>query len=127
MGLHAVDQVLDDDFFGGLEASVVATERARSLPPLCYTDAAFYEFEKAALFDREWLCVGRESWVMQTGEYFTTAIVGEPILIVRDRQGQLRAMASVCQHRAMLVAEGHGQKKAFVCPITTGPMGWTAP
>ena len=108
--------VLDDVFFEGLESSIVATEDAETLPPLCYTDPAFYEFEKAALFDREWLCVGREAWAMQVGEYFTTTIVGEPILVVRDRQGTLRAMSSVCQHRAMLVAEGHGQKKAFVCP-----------
>ncbi|WP_428374303.1 aromatic ring-hydroxylating oxygenase subunit alpha [Lichenicoccus sp.] len=112
----SVSRVLDDALFDGLESSIVATENAESLPPLCYTDPAFYEFEKAALFDREWLCVGRESWAMQPGEYFTTMIVGEPILIVRDRQGTLRAMSSVCRHRAMLVAEGHGQKKAFVCP-----------
>ena len=116
MSVRAMRPVLDDSFFDGLESSVLATEQAESLPPLCYTDASFYEFEKAALFDHEWLCVGRESWAMQVGEYFTTSIVGEPILVVRDRAGQLRAMSSVCQHRAMLVAEGHGQKKAFVCP-----------
>ncbi len=109
-------RVLDDAFFEGLQSSILPTEQAESLPPLCYTDADFYEFEKRAVFDREWLCVGRESWVAEPEQYFTTAIVGEPILVARDRGGVLRAMSSVCQHRGMLVAEGHGSRGAFVCP-----------
>ncbi|MDT8872901.1 aromatic ring-hydroxylating dioxygenase subunit alpha [Komagataeibacter rhaeticus] len=88
---------------------------AESLP-LCYVDKSFYEFEKKAIFDHEWLCVGRESWLDEAGEYFTTTIVGEPILVTRGRDGVLRAMSSVCQHRGMLVAEGHGRKRSFVCP-----------
>lgn len=116
MSVSRMNPVLDDAFFASLESSVIPTEQAESLPPLCYTDASFYEFEKSAVFDHEWLCVGRSSWVAETGEYFTTTIVGEPIIVVRDKEGTLRAMSSVCQHRAMLVAEGHGQRRAFVCP-----------
>jgi phenylpropionate dioxygenase-like ring-hydroxylating dioxygenase large terminal subunit len=116
MSTHLLKPLLDDSFFQSLESSVVTTEQAESLPPLCYTDTTFFEFEKRAVFDREWLCVGRESWAATPGEYFTSSIVGEPILVVRDRSGRLRAMSSVCQHRAMLVAEGHGTARAFVCP-----------
>ena len=116
MSMRTMKPVMDDSFFSGLESSILPVERAETLPPFCYVDAGFYEFEKVALFDREWLCVGRESWATQPGEYFTSMIVGEPILVVRDRAGTLHAMSSVCQHRAMLVAEGHGQKKVFVCP-----------
>jgi len=105
-----------DAFFDSLASSIQPVGEANMLPPLCYTDAAFYEFEKAALFDREWLCVGRESWVSQPGDYFTTSIVGEPLLIARNAEGLIRAMSAVCQHRAMLVAEGHGQRSSFVCP-----------
>ena len=99
-----------------LDNSVRPTEMAESLPPLCYVDRDFYEFEKKAVFDHEWLCVGRESWVREAGEYFTTTIVGEPVIVVRGRDGVLRAMSSVCQHRGMLVAEGHGRQRSFVCP-----------
>ena len=111
-----IPRVLDDAFFEGLQSSILPTEQAESLPPLCYTDAGFFEFEKRAVFDREWLCVGRQSWVAEPEQYFTTAIVGEPILVARDRAGVLHAMSSVCQHRGMLVAEGHGSRRAFVCP-----------
>ncbi|PHZ84600.1 aromatic ring-hydroxylating oxygenase subunit alpha [Paremcibacter congregatus] len=108
--------LLNDQFFNSLDSSVLPVEEAETLPPGCYTDAEFYEFEKEALFNHEWLCVGRESWAKEAGDYFTTTLIGEPIIVVRNRQGDLKAMSSVCQHRAMLVAEGHGNARAFMCP-----------
>lgn len=104
------------DFFDGLSSSMLSVDKANTLPPLCYTDQAFYEFEKEALFNHEWLCVGRESWVEKSGDYFSTSIIGEPLLIARNAQGQVKAMSAVCQHRAMLVAEGQGNTRAFLCP-----------
>ena len=108
--------LMTDAFFDSFESSLGGLDVAETLPPACYTDAAFYEFEKEALFDREWLCVGREDWVKEPGDYFTTHIVGEPIVVARARDGVVRAMSSVCQHRAMLVAEGKGNTRGFVCP-----------
>jgi len=108
--------VLNDAFFDSFDSSTLGLDRAETLPPACYTDADFYAFEKSALFDHEWLCVGREDWVKEPGDYFTTRIVGEPIVVSRARDGVVRAMSSVCQHRAMLVAEGKGNTRGFVCP-----------
>jgi phenylpropionate dioxygenase-like ring-hydroxylating dioxygenase large terminal subunit len=108
--------ILTDAFFDSLASSAVGLDRAETLPPACYTDATFYDFEKEALFNHEWLCVGRESWVKDPGDYFTTRIIGEPIVVARTRQGALTAMSAVCQHRAMLVAEGRGNTRGFVCP-----------
>jgi phenylpropionate dioxygenase-like ring-hydroxylating dioxygenase large terminal subunit len=109
-------ELLSDAFFESLSSSTLGLDRAETLPPACYTDAAFYEFEKEALFNHEWLCVGRESWVKDPGDYFTTRIIGEPIIVARTRQNELKAMSAVCQHRAMLVAEGRGNARGFVCP-----------
>jgi phenylpropionate dioxygenase-like ring-hydroxylating dioxygenase large terminal subunit len=107
---------LTQGFFASLEQSTRDLSVAVTLPPLCYTDAAFYEFEKEALFAREWLCVGRESRLAKPGDYFTTSIVGEPIIVARNRDGIIKAMSAVCQHRAMLVAEGSGNARGFLCP-----------
>ncbi|MET0269952.1 MAG: SRPBCC family protein [Sphingomonas sp.] len=107
---------IDADFIRGLASSTIDLADAETLPPACYTDAGFYAFEKEALFAREWLCVGRADWAPNPGDYFTTTIVGEPIIVARDLKGELRAMSAVCQHRAMLVAEGHGNARGFVCP-----------
>ncbi|WP_448661950.1 aromatic ring-hydroxylating oxygenase subunit alpha [Sphingomonas sp. CJ20] len=108
--------ILTDQFFDSFASSVKPTEEAETLPPECYTDEAFYRFEKDALFYREWLCVGREEWVEKPGDYFTCTHANEPLVIARDRAGAIQAMSSVCQHRAMLVAEGKGNTRAFVCP-----------
>src|ERR1700761_836898 len=54
-----MSQVLTDAFFESLESSTLALDRAETLPPACYVDRDFYEFEKEALFNHEWLCVGR--------------------------------------------------------------------
>jgi len=108
--------ILSDTFFDSLSSSVVSLDSAETLPPACYTDADFYAFETEALFNHEWLCVGRVDWVKEPGDYFTTQIVGEPIVVARTRQGEIKAMSSVCQHRAMLVAEGRGNTRGFVCP-----------
>lgn len=107
---------LNDEFFESLNSSILPLEEAVTLPPLCYTDREFYQFEKEAVFNHEWLCVGRESHVPSPGDYFTTSITGEPLIISRDLQGRLHAISAVCQHRAMLVAEGKGNARGFVCP-----------
>lgn len=107
---------LTPDFFASLAQSAIHLADAVTLPPLCYTDATFYEFEKDALFFNEWLCIGREAQVPEPGDFFTTAIVGEPIIVARNREGQIKAMSAVCQHRAMLVAEGSGNARGFLCP-----------
>lgn len=108
--------VLNDEFFDSLESSIKEIEHANTLPPLCYTDAGFFDFEKRALFDHEWLCVGRIDWLPNPGDFYTTTVVNEPIVVVHDRDGTIRAMSSVCQHRAMLVAEGAGNTRTFTCP-----------
>src|SRR3954469_3082647 len=107
---------LNDAFFDGLSRSMLDVDAAETLPPACYTDAAFYDFEKEALFNHEWLCVGRTDWVKEQGDYFTTTIIGEPIIVTRNRSDEIKAMSAVCQHRAMLVAEGRGNTRGFVCP-----------
>jgi phenylpropionate dioxygenase-like ring-hydroxylating dioxygenase large terminal subunit len=107
---------LNDEFINSLDSSALPIELAETLPPFCYTSKEFYEFEKKAVFNHEWLCVGRVSQVSGPGDYFTAFIVGEPLLVSRDLSGALHAMSAVCQHRAMLVAEGEGNVQSFMCP-----------
>ncbi len=107
---------LNDTFFSSLDSSVREVNAAETLPPICYTDPEFFKFEKDAIFYREWLCVGREAWVKNPGDYFTASQIGEPLIIARNRDGVLKAMSAVCQHRAMLVADGIGNARSFRCP-----------
>jgi phenylpropionate dioxygenase-like ring-hydroxylating dioxygenase large terminal subunit len=108
-------QVLSDTFFDSLDTSTLDVNEAQMLPPDCYVSPDFFEFEKAALFDHEWLCVGREAWATRPGDFFTSSHIGEPIVVVRGSDGVLRAFSNVCQHRAMLIAEGRGNARNLLC------------
>lgn len=108
--------ILNDDFFDSFSSSILDVAEAESLPPACYVDQDFFSFEKETLFLKEWLCVGRESWLKAPGDYFTANPVGEPLVIVRTKEGEVAAMSAVCQHRGMLVAEGRGNVRKLICP-----------
>lgn len=108
--------LFDDAFLASLDSSITATASAESLPAPCYADPAWFEFEKATIFESEWLCVGRADRVPEPGDYFTTTLLDEPLIVVRDKSGEVRVLSAVCQHRAMTVAEGSGNCTKFTCP-----------
>ncbi len=95
--------------------------RAWTLPSHLYTEAATFAAEKERIFERSWQVVGHRDQVANAGDYFTTELVGEPLLIVRDGGGKLRGFYNVCRHRAGPPAEGCGSRKLFRC----GYHGWT--
>src|SRR5438874_3644487 len=95
--------------------------RAWTLPAALYTDAAVYEAERERMFARTWQVAGRHEQATKPGDYFTTEIAGEPLLICRDGEHKLRAFYNVCRHRAGPPAEGCGSRKVFRC----GYHGWT--
>lgn len=91
---------------------------ARFFPPEAYTSEEFYKFELAAVWEREWLSVGRLEEIPNPGDYFQMTVAEEPLLIVRASEDEVIAMSAVCRHRGMLVAEGSGNcGRAFVCPF----------
>jgi choline monooxygenase len=78
-------------------------ERARTLPRRWYFDPEIYEAEVRSIFHDTWQCVGRAEAVARPGAYLTADVAGEPIAVVRDQQGVLRAFYNVCRHRAAKV------------------------
>jgi len=95
--------------------------RAQTLPSSYYLDPAQLEIEKQRIFWRTWQVVGCREQVAKPGDYFTFDLVGEPLLLVRDTDGELRGYYNVCRHRAGPAAEGCGSRKVFRC----GYHGWT--
>jgi Rieske 2Fe-2S family protein len=90
--------------------------QARHLPAHWYTAPEILEREKQLLFFRDWLIVGRVEEYPNPGDYRALEIVGEPIVVCRDKDGKLNAFANVCRHRNVAVAIGEGNAKEFVCP-----------
>jgi len=95
--------------------------RAWTLPSHLYTEASAFAAEKENIFARSWQVVGHHGQVANAGDYFTTELVSEPLLIVRGSDGKLRGFYNVCRHRAGPPAEGCGSRKLFRC----GYHGWT--
>jgi nitrite reductase/ring-hydroxylating ferredoxin subunit len=89
--------------------------QARTMPPAFYTSPEFLEIEEEFLLRRQWLCVGHTGEITQPGDFFTTELLGEQLLVVRDLEGEVRVLSNVCRHRANLVAHGKGNTKRFMC------------
>lgn len=108
--------VLTDELLASFDDSTGPVDEARLLPPVLYTSPEFFEFERRAIFQREWLCVGRADQLAEPGDYRCITIAGEPLIVVRDTDGELRVMSAVCRHRGMILAEGSGNCRRFTCP-----------
>ena len=87
-----------------------------SLPPDAYLSPDLNALEVRAIFERSWLCVGREEYAPEPGDYYTMDVMGEPVVIVRGTDGIIRALNTACRHRAMPVVTGRGNAGRFVCP-----------
>jgi glycine betaine catabolism A len=79
-----------ESIIGGLE---------QTLPSSWYYSEEIYAREKERIFCREWLCVAREEELPAPGDFLVLDVVGESIILVRNRQGVLRAFYNVCRHR----------------------------
>jgi glycine betaine catabolism A len=90
---------------------------ARLLPRRAYHDAAIFDWERDQILRRDWVIVGREDEAPDPGSYFQTELDGEPLLVVRGKDGTLRAFYNVCRHRGTAVVEAEcGTAVRFQCP-----------
>lgn len=87
-----------------------------------YTDPAIFELEMERLFGRAWLILGHESQVRKAGDYFTTRMAREDVIVARHDDGSIQVLINRCAHRgATVCAESAGNAGQFACPYH----GWT--
>jgi choline monooxygenase len=107
-------------------------ECAHTLASRFYTDPAVLDIEKERIFRPTWQLLGTLSHacgevngvkrtIADPESFFTADVCGEPVVVVRDKQGMLRAFSNVCRHRAGPIASGSGCKSVLRC----GYHGWT--
>jgi choline monooxygenase len=89
---------------------------AETLPGWCYTSREFYDREVATIFRKVWNFMGREDEIPNPGDYLTFDLCGEPIIILRDKAGKVRAFANSCRHRGTRLLTGRGNCLAISCP-----------
>lgn len=97
------------------DTTALDDDRPEGLAGIFYTSADFFELEKKHILHNGWHCVGRADQIAKPGDYFTLQLLDDPIVIVRNDDGEIHALANVCRHRGMMLAEGAGNTKRFVC------------
>jgi len=97
--------------------------QASTIPASWYSDPRVLELEHAAVFARSWQVAGRVDEVRAEGDYLACELPGgEPVIVVRGEDRELRALFNVCRHHAAaVVSEAHGTLRQFRCPYH----GWT--
>ena len=96
--------------------------RAEGIPPSWYLLPEVAGHEADAVFARSWQPACRADQVAAPGTYATARIGRDPVAVVRDTAGVLRAFANVCRHKASLVLEGEcGEADRLRCRYH----GWT--
>jgi choline monooxygenase len=96
--------------------------QAYTIPAAWYTDPRVAHLELQSVFSRNWQAVGRLAQLEKPGDYLTASVANEPIVVVRGRDGKLRAFYNVCRHHAMTVMnEPCGHAEHMRCPYH----GWT--
>jgi choline monooxygenase len=87
------------------------------LPASAYRDPAVLTRERDRIFQDSWLLAEFVHNVARPGDVRPVEVNGQPILVLRDRDGRLRAYHNVCSHRgSQLVCEPKADRKTLVCP-----------
>jgi choline monooxygenase len=97
-------------------------EEAYTIPAPWYLDQRIEDLERERVFGRNWIAVGRADQVAAPGAFFTIELAGEPLVVVRGEDHELRAFYNVCRHHAAAVATApSGVAQHLRCPYH----GWT--
>jgi choline monooxygenase len=96
-------------------------EEAFTVPPAIYADEEIHRLELEQIFKREWVCPGMAADIPNAGDYLTWNVAGQPVFVIRSKDGSIRTYANVCLHRMMTLLEGKGCAQRITCPYH----GWT--
>ena len=95
---------------------------AHTIPAAWYVDDLIARLERQYVFGGTWQAAARVDQLQRPGQFVTTHFAGEPLVIVRSADGQLRAFYNVCRHHAAaVVTEAIGNSTIFRCPYH----GWS--
>jgi benzoate/toluate 1,2-dioxygenase subunit alpha len=105
------DAVIDDP-----EAGIFRANRR------IFTDEEIFELEMTHVFEGNWVYLAHDSQIPNAGDYFTTFIGRQPVVITRDKSGELHCLINACAHRgAMLCRRKTDNRMTLTCPFH----GWT--
>jgi choline monooxygenase len=99
----------------------VPLEAATTPPATWYLEPDIYELERRTVFRRNWLCACRAEQVVAPHAFVALSLAEQPLVVLRNAVGELRALHNVCRHHAAEICAGSGSVERLVCPYH----GWT--
>ncbi|MBX9767391.1 MAG: aromatic ring-hydroxylating dioxygenase subunit alpha [Bdellovibrionales bacterium] len=96
-------------------------QRSRTLPPETYTTEALHKSEQLKIFSKFWQFVGTSSGLEAPGAYRVVTVASTSVVLIRQQNGQIKALINICRHRSGPLAAGQGQTKILQCKYH----GWT--
>ncbi|SER87279.1 benzoate 1,2-dioxygenase large subunit [Corynebacterium cystitidis] len=111
-----VREILDRALENSPEEGIVRLNRE------IFTDEEIFELEMKYIFEGNWIFLAHESQIPNVGDYFTTNIGRQPVVITRSKDGKLNCLINSCSHRgAMLCRRKVDNRTTLTCPFH----GWT--
>src|SRR4029453_13013355 len=90
---------------------------AKTLPQRYFVSTDVFEQEQKQIFSKQWVLVGHQSQVAETGDYFVAEIANESVIILRDKGGEIHGFYNVCRHRGtQLKEDACGHSSTIQCP-----------
>jgi phenylpropionate dioxygenase-like ring-hydroxylating dioxygenase large terminal subunit len=86
-----------------------AIRSARALEARHYVGATAHETDRRAVFSRSWQLVAHREQLAEAGDHVVENLAGTPVIVLRGRDGTLRAFPNVCRHRAGPLAHCSGK------------------
>lgn len=108
-----VVEIIGED---GLARAFAPIEEASGLPNAAYWSDDWLALEQERCFRRSWVFAGAEAELPEAGDMKPIDIGGAPLIIVRDRDKQIRALHNVCRHRGTKLVTERCRKSSFTCP-----------
>jgi len=92
-------------------------EKAHGLPNECYTSKDYTLIERKKLFEDKWIVAGVASSIPEIGDVKPIDILGMPILILRNKQNEVKVFHNVCSHRGVKLVSKSGKINSLIrCP-----------
>ena len=100
------------------------TKTEATLPSKWYLSADVFAAELDAIWYRDWVCIGRSEDVAEPGDFITTSVGSQNLIVVRSGHGSIRGYHNTCRHRGSLICtepKGRFRNGRIICPYHT----WT--
>src|SRR5436309_5527574 len=90
---------------------------AKSLPQKYFVSPDVFSEEQNKIFATQWLLVGHQSQIANAGDYFVQQVIGESLIVIRDKDEEIQGFYNVCRHRGTRLKEDAcGHTSAIQCP-----------